>query len=86
MSQEEPGAARPGSADEVERRKGEHLQVASTADVGSRTGPGWPDVHLLHSALPVTDLVEVKEVGPLQLKGFHRPVVAYEVVGLKQPA
>jgi class 3 adenylate cyclase len=31
----------------------------------------------------VADLVEVKEVGPLQLKGFQRPVVAYEVVGLK---
>ena len=27
----------------------------------------------------VTDLVEAKEVGPLQLKGFHRPVVAYEI-------
>ena len=34
----------------------------------------------------VSDLVEVKEVGPLQLKGFHRPVVAYEVVRLKREA
>jgi len=33
----------------------------------------------------VTDLVEAKEIGPLQLKGFHRPVVAYEVAHLKQP-
>jgi class 3 adenylate cyclase len=33
----------------------------------------------------VTDLVEAKEVGPLQLKGFHRPVVAYEIAHLKQP-
>ena len=32
----------------------------------------------------VTDLVEAKEVGPLQLKGFHRPVVAYEIAHLKQ--
>src|SRR5437867_393892 len=32
----------------------------------------------------VTDLVKVKEVGPLQLKGFHRPIVAYEVVDLKE--
>ena len=30
----------------------------------------------------VADLVRAREVGPLQLKGFHRPVVAYEVVGL----
>src|SRR5499427_3101695 len=32
----------------------------------------------------VTDLVEAKEIGPLQLKGFHRPVVAYEIAHLKQ--
>jgi adenylate cyclase len=30
----------------------------------------------------VADLVRVKEVGPLQLKGFQRPIVAYEIVGL----
>jgi adenylate cyclase len=34
----------------------------------------------------VADLVNVKEVGPLQLKGFHRPVPAYEIVDLKQPS
>ncbi|HYS18740.1 MAG TPA: response regulator [Candidatus Binatia bacterium] len=33
----------------------------------------------------VADLVDAKEVGPLQLKGFHRPIVAYDVVRLKQP-
>jgi class 3 adenylate cyclase len=30
--------------------------------------------------------VNVKEIGPLQLKGFHRPVAAYEIVDLKQPS
>jgi class 3 adenylate cyclase len=34
----------------------------------------------------VADLVNVKEIGPLQLKGFHRPVPAYEIVDLKQPS
>jgi class 3 adenylate cyclase len=34
----------------------------------------------------VADLVNVKEIGPLQLKGFHRPVAAYEIVDLKQPS
>ena len=34
----------------------------------------------------VTNLVDANEVGPLQLKGFHRPVVAYEIAHLKQPA
>jgi len=33
----------------------------------------------------VADLVDAKEVGPLQLKGFHRPIVAYDVVRLRQP-
>ena len=35
----------------------------------------------IHAA--VADLVSVKDVGPLQLKGFHRPVAAYEVIDLK---
>ncbi len=52
-----PGHAGPG--DDVERRKGEHLQVAGTGDVDSRTGPGWADVHLVHCALPATDLAAV---------------------------
>ena len=34
----------------------------------------------------VADLVNAKEIGPLQLKGFHRPVPAYEIVELKQPS
>ena len=33
----------------------------------------------------VTHLVDANEVGPLELKGFRRPVVAYEVAHLKQP-
>jgi adenylate cyclase len=35
----------------------------------------------IYAAVP--DLVDAKEVGPLHLKGFHRPIVAYEVVHLK---
>jgi adenylate cyclase len=38
----------------------------------------------IHAA--VADLVNAKEIGPLQLKGFHRPVPAYEIVELKQPS
>jgi class 3 adenylate cyclase len=33
----------------------------------------------------VRDLVNVKEVGPLQLKGFRRPVPAYELIDLRTP-
>ena len=38
----------------------------------------------IHAA--VADLVNAKEIGPLQLKGFHRPVPAYEIVDLRQPS
>jgi adenylate cyclase len=38
----------------------------------------------IHAA--VADLVNANEIGPLQLKGFHRPVPAYEIVELKQPS
>ena len=31
----------------------------------------------------VTDLVDIEPVGPLELKGFHEPVQAYSVVGLR---
>ncbi len=48
--------ARAGSGDEVERRKAEHLRLAASQDVSSRTGPGWADVQLVHQALPVADL------------------------------
>lgn len=36
----------------------------------------------IYAALP--DLVDAKEVGPLQPKGLLGPVVAYEVVALKR--
>jgi isopentenyl-diphosphate delta-isomerase len=49
-----PAGAETG--DQVERRKGEHLALAASASVEAGTGPGWHDVHLLHSALPATDL------------------------------
>src|SRR4029453_2092145 len=37
----------------------------------------------IYAAVP--ELVEAKEVGPLQLKGFPRPVGAYKIAQLKQP-
>lgn len=40
----------------MERRKAEHLRLTTMQDVGSRAGPGWSDVHLLHHPLPVADL------------------------------
>ncbi|TMI83483.1 MAG: type 2 isopentenyl-diphosphate Delta-isomerase [Bacillati bacterium ANGP1] len=53
------GRNAPPAADVVERRKAEHLRVVATGDVAGRTGPGWSDIHLVHHALPVTDLPAV---------------------------
>jgi len=45
--------------DEVEARKGEHLQVARTRDVNTTARAGWDDVRLVHQSLPELDLDEV---------------------------
>jgi class 3 adenylate cyclase len=34
----------------------------------------------------VEDLVETEPVGELSLKGFHRPVSAFNVLRLREPA
>jgi isopentenyl-diphosphate delta-isomerase len=44
---------------EIERRKADHLRVAAEHDVDTRRPAGWEDVHLVHQALPVTDLAAV---------------------------
>ncbi|HKF19741.1 MAG TPA: type 2 isopentenyl-diphosphate Delta-isomerase [Candidatus Dormibacteraeota bacterium] len=67
--------------DEVERRKGEHLQVASTGDVNSRTSPGWPDVRLVHCALPLTDLSAIDLSVELLGRRLHAPLVISAMTG-----
>lgn len=42
--------------DEVAERKAEHFRLAASPAIESRLGPGWSDIHLLHQALPATDL------------------------------
>lgn len=49
-------ARRESPAGEIERRKREHLRLAASGGVESLGGPGWKDVHLVHHALPRTDL------------------------------
>ena len=46
-------------ADEIARRKGEHLQLAAEGDVETRVTAGWEDIHLLHDALPTIDAASV---------------------------
>lgn len=50
-----PHAKRDSKGDAVAARKGEHLRLTATGDVGTRTGAGWDDVHLVHEAVPAVD-------------------------------
>lgn len=46
-------------AEEIARRKGEHLQLAAEGDVETRSTAGWEDVHLVHDALPSVDASDI---------------------------
>src|SRR5919197_2821249 len=46
-------------ADEIARRKGEHLQLAAEGDVETRVTAGWEDIHLIHDALPTADAASI---------------------------
>jgi isopentenyl-diphosphate Delta-isomerase len=47
------------NADEIARRKGEHLKLAAEGDVETRVTAGWEDVHLVHDALPTVDAAAI---------------------------
>lgn len=40
----------------------------------------------LRVAGEVEDMIETEEVGPLTLKGFHKPISAFNVLGVKSSA
>jgi class 3 adenylate cyclase len=64
----------------------DYAAIGSVTNLAARLcAEASPDQILISQRIyaAVANLVAVKEVGPLQLKGFHRPIVAYEVVGLK---
>src|SRR5215472_4301800 len=67
--------------DEVERRKGEHLQVVAAGDVDARVSPGWDDVHLVHSALPRADLAAVDCTAELLGRPLRAPLVIASMTG-----
>jgi len=76
---EEP--ARGRDLDEVERRKGEHLDIAAHEDVETKIGPGWGDIHLVHEALPRTDLAEVDLSVDFLGRGLRAPLVIAAMTG-----
>lgn len=48
------------SADDIARRKSEHMQLAAERDdVQTTAGAGWEDIQLVHDALPAIDASEV---------------------------
>jgi len=73
--------ARAKDLDEVERRKGEHLTVAAYEDVEAKMGPGWGDVHLVHEALPRTDLSKVDLSVDFLGRGLRAPLVIAAMTG-----
>jgi isopentenyl-diphosphate delta-isomerase len=46
-------------AEQIARRKGEHLKLAAEGDVEARSTAGWEDVTIVHDALPTIDARDV---------------------------
>jgi len=78
-----PAAAGVGNqlADEVEARKGQHLNVVSSQDVESKIGPGWPDIQLVHQAIPTTDLASIDLSTELLGRRLSAPLVIGGMTG-----
>lgn len=66
---------------EIESRKADHLRMAAGADVDSRRSAGFEDVHLVHSALPEIDLVEVDTAVELFGRRLKLPLVIAAMTG-----
>lgn len=76
-----PDQAEPAVADEVERRKGEHLDMAARGGIESGVSPGWEHVHLVHSALPVADLEAIDLSTELLGRRLRAPLVIAAMTG-----
>src|SRR3989442_2793469 len=68
-------------AEEIARRKGEHLKLAAEADVETRTPAGWDDVHIVHDALPDLDAAEVDLVVSFLGRKLALPLVISGMTG-----
>ena len=76
-----PGTPRQDAADEVQRRKGDHLRVAAAGGVDAPVSPGWDDVHLVHSALPAVSLHAVDTATTLLGRPLRIPLVIAAMTG-----
>lgn len=73
-------------AAEIERRKGEHLSLASGDGVEARISAGWDDVHLAHDALPQVDADDVDLSVDLLGHRLRSPLVITGMTGGHQAA
>src|SRR3990172_8686427 len=73
-------------AGEIERRKSEHLPLASGEGVETRTSAGWDDVHLAHDALPSVDAADVDLSVELLGHRLRSPLVITGMTGGHQAA
>ncbi len=73
-------------AAEIERRKSEHLSIASGEGVETRVSAGWDDVHLAHDALPRVDADEVDLGVDLLGRRLRLPLVITGMTGGHQAA
>jgi isopentenyl-diphosphate Delta-isomerase len=69
------------AADEVQRRKGDHLRVVAAGGVEAAVSPGWDGVHLVHSALPAVGLDAVDTSAVLLGRTLRAPLVIAAMTG-----
>src|SRR6266508_55740 len=79
-------AAVSDKAAEIERRKSEHLTLASGEGVETRASAGWDDVHLAHDALPAVDAADIDLSVELLGRALRSPLVITGMTGGHQAA
>lgn len=64
----------PDGADQVSRRKLEHLDLALQSGMEGPTGAWWDDVRLIHDCLPEIDFSDVDLTTPFLGQTLHAPL------------
>ena len=65
----------------ITQRKAEHLALAASADVDTRTRAGWDDVQLVHDALPDIDAADVDVAATFLGRRLRLPLVISGMTG-----
>jgi isopentenyl-diphosphate delta-isomerase len=68
-------------AEDIARRKGEHLKLAAEADVETRTPAGWDDIQVVHDALPDVDAADVDLSATFLGRRLRLPLVISGMTG-----